>query len=71
MPAGPSHIPHARERAALQKMSHTRGMRLEQLHPAGKQMIAIMVLKGWIKKQPDRTYCITVEGTEALKIPIP
>ena len=72
MPAGPRHIPQAKERAALQKMSPTRGIPPEQLHPAGKQMIASMVAKGWIKKQPDgRTYCITPAGHEALKAIIP
>ena len=72
MPAGPSHIPQARERAALQKMSPTRGIRPEQLHPAGKQMIASMVAKGWIKKQPDgRTFCITPAGETALRAVIP
>jgi hypothetical protein len=72
MPAGPSHIPQAKERAALQRMSPTRGIRPEQLHPAGKQMIAGMVAKGWITKQPDgRTYCITPAGDAALKAVIP
>jgi len=71
MPPGPSHIPQAKERAALQKMSVARGVRPELL-PAGKQMIASMVTKGWIKKQPDgRTFCITSAGVEALKAPIP
>ena len=72
MPAGPSHIPQAKERTALQKMSPTRGIRPEQLHPAGKQLIASMVAKGWIEKQPDgRTYCITSAGEEALRAIIP
>jgi hypothetical protein len=43
---GPSHIPQAKERAALQTMSLTRGIHPEQLHPAGKQMIASMAAKG-------------------------
>ena len=72
MPAGPSHIPQAKERAALQKMNITRGIPPEQLHLAGKQMIASMVAKGWIEKQPDgRTYCITPSGDAALKALIP
>ena len=67
MPAGPGYIPQAKERAALQKMSFTRGLRPEQL-PAGKQMIASMVAKRWIEKQPDgRSYCKTPAGDEALK----
>jgi hypothetical protein len=72
MPAGPIHIPQAKERAALQKMSPTQGIRPERLHPAGKQIIASMVAKGWIEKQPDgRTYCITSAGEEALRAIIP
>lgn len=72
MPARPRHIPHATERTALQKMSPTRGVRPEQMHPAGKQIISGMLAKGWIEKQPDgRTYCITPAGDEALKAVIP
>jgi hypothetical protein len=72
MPARPSHIPHATERTALQKMSLTRGLRPEQLHPAGTQIIAGMLKKGWIEKQSDgRTYCITAAGAAALKAVIP
>ena len=71
MPPRPSHIPHSNERSVLQKMSLTRGMRPEQL-PAGRNMIASMVAKGWVEKQPDgRTYCITSAGHEALKAIIP
>ncbi len=72
MPARPSHILHATERTALQKMSLTRGLRPEQMHPAGRQVIAGMLAKGWIEKQPDgRSYCITPAGDEALKAIIP
>ena len=72
MPARPSHIPHATERTALQKIDSTRAVRPEQMHPAGKQIIAVMLAKGWIEKQPDgRTYCITPAGNEALKAVIP
>jgi hypothetical protein len=72
MPAGPNHIPQTKERTLLQKMRPTRGLRPEQMHPAGKQMIATMVAKGWIKKQSDGlTYCITPAGGEALKALIP
>ena len=72
MPARPSHIPHATERTVLQKMSLTRGIPPEQMHPAGKQIILGMLAKGWIEKQPDgRTYCITTAGTEALRTIIP
>jgi hypothetical protein len=72
MPARPSHLPHATERTALQKMSLTKGLRAEQLHPAGTQTIAGMLRKGWIEKQPDgRTYCITAAGDAAFRAVIP
>ena len=72
MPARPSHIPHATERTALQKMSLTRGLPPEKMYPAGKQIIAGMLAKGWIEKQPDgRTYCITPAGAKAFKANIP
>jgi len=72
MPARPSHLPHATERAALQKMSPTKGLLAEQLHPAGTVTIAGMLRKGWIEKQPDgRSYCITVAGDAAFKAVIP
>ena len=68
----PPHIPNATERTALQRMSLTRGLRPEQMHPAGKIVIAGMLAKGWIEKQPDgRTYCITQAGDEAMKALIP
>jgi hypothetical protein len=72
MPVRPNHIPHVRERTALQKMSCRRGVRPEQMQPAGKLVIAGMVAKGWIAKQRDgRTYCITPAGDEALRAIIP
>jgi predicted transcriptional regulator len=72
MPRRPSHIPHAIERTALQKMNPTRGISPENMYPAGKQIIAGMLAKGWIEKQPDdRTYCLTPAGDEALKAKIP
>jgi hypothetical protein len=76
MPARPSHIPHNLERSTLQKMSATQGLATAQLHPAGKQTIARMVGKGWIKKQTDTAiggarYVITPAGDAALKAPIP
>ena len=72
MPPRPHHIPHATERTALQKMSRTRGLPPVQLHPAGRVIIAGMLAKGWIEKQPDgRTYCITPAGDAALRAVIP
>jgi predicted transcriptional regulator len=42
------------------------------MHPAGKQIIAGMLAKGWIEKQrDDRTSCITPAGESALKAIIP
>ena len=68
MPAPPPHVPRADERMVLQKLTLTRGLALEHLYPAGKQIIARMVAKGWIEKQPDgRTYCRTPKGEEAFK----
>jgi hypothetical protein len=72
VPPPPPHIPQANERAVLQKLSLTQGRPPEQLYPAGKVLIANMVAKGWIKKQPDgRTYCRTPAGDEAVKARIP
>jgi hypothetical protein len=72
VPRSPFHIPQANERAVLQKLGLTRGLPAEQLYPAGKGLIASLVAKGWIKKQPDgRTYCRTPAGDEALKALIP
>ena len=72
MPPSPPHIPQSNERAVLQKLGLGKALPLEQLYPAGKQLIASMVAKGWIKKQADgRTYCRTPEGEGALKALIP
>jgi hypothetical protein len=50
MPTRPSHLPHNRERTALQQLRATPGLPLAKLHPAGRQIIAGMVAKGWIEK---------------------
>ena len=75
MPARPSHIPHAVERATLQKMSAAEGLPLEKLHPAGKQTVAGMLAKGWIERRSDDRgrpgYSITTAGREAMKAKIP
>jgi hypothetical protein len=69
VPAPPPHIPRANERTVLQKLSLTQGLPLERLYPAGRQLIANMVAKGWINKQANgRTYCRTSKGEAALKI---
>ena len=70
MPAPPLHIPRADERTVLQKLSLTSGLPPEKL--AGRKLIAKMLAKGWIRKQPDgRTYCKTSKGVEALKTFLP
>jgi hypothetical protein len=75
MPARPSHIPHSVERTTLQRMSITKGLPFDKLHPSGKRTIASMIEKGWIERQSDDrgrpVYFITVTGLEALKAPIP
>jgi predicted transcriptional regulator len=56
----------------LQKLGLSKALRLDQLYPVGKQLIARMVAKGWITKQDDgRTYCRTPAGDEALRAIIP
>jgi hypothetical protein len=75
MPASPSHIPHSNERTALQRMSPTKGLSSDELHPAGKQTIATMLAKGWIERRSNDSgrpvYFITAAGQAALKAPIP
>ena len=75
MPAWPSHIPHARERSTLQKMSAIEGLPIEKMHPAGKHTVAGMMAKGWIERRSDdrgrATYCITEAGGDALRTLIP
>jgi hypothetical protein len=67
--APPPHIPRANERTVLQKLTFSRGLTLSQLYPAGRILIASMVAKGWIERQPDgKTYCRTTKGEEAMKI---
>ena len=51
MPPRPSHIPHAIERSALQKLSDGQLLSLVQLHPAGKETVAGMLSKGWIASE--------------------
>jgi hypothetical protein len=46
MPARSSHIPHNRERSALQRMSADQGLPLSELHQVGKSTIAGMLAKG-------------------------
>jgi hypothetical protein len=75
MPARPSHLPHNRERTALQQLRATPGLPLAKLHPAGKQTISGMVAKGWIERRSDGRgstgYSITPAGEAALMAKIP
>ena len=75
MPQRASHIPHANERSALQKMRLREQLTIEKLHPAGKQTIDKMLEKGWIERGSDAVgravYCITTIGQEALRAYIP
>jgi hypothetical protein len=70
----PSHIPQTNERSALQRMSVTKGLSTEELHPAGKQTIATMLAKGWIERRSNDhgrlVYFITAAGQAALTAPI-
>lgn len=75
MPAWPSHIPDARERSTLQKMSPREGLSFEKMHPAGRHTVAGMLAKGWIDRRSDdlgrAIYCITEAGYDALRALIP
>jgi hypothetical protein len=75
MPARPSHLPHNRERTALQQLRATPGLPLAKLHPAGKQTISGMVAKGWIERRSDGRgstgYSITPADEAALMAKIP
>ena len=68
------HIPHHRERSALQKMSTTQGLPLEKLYPTGLRTIEGMIAKGWVVRELDAKagarFCITPPGRAALKAKI-
>ena len=68
------HIPHARERIALQKLLSGKSLSIVQLYPAGKNTIDGMVEKGWIVSEnpaKGRHYRITPAGAEAFRAKIP
>jgi hypothetical protein len=75
MPPPPTHLPHNLARSTLQRMSATQGLPSTQMHPAGKNTIAGMLAKGWIKKQVlasgGSSYLITPAGEAALKAKVP
>jgi hypothetical protein len=74
MPPRPRHLPHNLERTALQKLSVGRALPSSQLHPAGPQTVAGMLVKGWIEKQLEAgsvSYRITPAGEVALKAKLP
>jgi hypothetical protein len=69
------HIPHHRERSALQKMSTAQGrLPLEKLYPTGLRTIEGMIAKGWVVRDLDSkagaSFCITPPGRAALKAKI-
>jgi hypothetical protein len=74
MPLRAGHIPHHRERIALQKMSATQGLPLEKLYPVGKNTVERMIAKGWVLRELDAKagarFCITPAGQAALKAKI-
>ena len=51
-----SHIPHAIERSALQKLAAGNALAARHLHPAGTQTLARMVEKGWVERRSDSRY---------------
>jgi len=68
------HIPHTRERSALQKLLSGKSLSLVQLHPVGKNTIDGMLEKGWIVSEnlaQGRCYRITSAGAEAFRAKIP
>jgi hypothetical protein len=74
MPPRPSHIPHAIERSALQKLMGGRALSFIKLHPAGKDTIAGLLSKGWIASEVTAHgihYRITDAGASAFKAKIP
>lgn len=69
MPPRPSHLPHAIERAALQKLLVRS---TADLHPAGKQTISRMLEKGWIEgPRVGGEFVITALGKAALEAELP
>ena len=72
MPIRASHLPHHKERNALQKMSAHGELPLAKLHPTAKITLEKMLAKGWIERggSPE-TYSITPVGEAALKAKLP
>ena len=75
MPPRASHLPHNRERTALQKMSASQWCSLAQLTPLSEKVLAGMIAKGWVEKELDAhtgaRFRITPAGISALKTKIP
>jgi len=65
-----SHIPHAIERSALQKLIAVGPLPFFKLHPAGRGTVDAMVGKGWLTVE-GQNYKITEAGEAAFKAPIP
>jgi hypothetical protein len=74
MPAGPDHIPNARERGVLQQLRSCEWEYDAKLYPAGQGTIDRLIAKGWIKRlpsTPSKRCTITAEGKAAMMLFIP
>ena len=74
MPAGPDHIPNARERGVLQQLRSCEWEYDAKLYPAGASTIDRLIAKGWIKRlpsTPSKRCTITAAGKAALMLLIP
>ena len=70
MPARVSHLPHHRERVALQ-MLHIRGeLNSAEHYPTGATTLTKMMDKGWVVRTQSG-YRITEAGSVALKAKVP
>lgn len=65
-----SHIPHATERTALQKLIAAGPLPFFKLHPAGKRTVKAMIEKGWLAME-GQNCTITEAGEAAFKAKIP
>jgi hypothetical protein len=65
MPADPSLYSALGERTTPQRMSATKGLPIEKLHPSGRQTVAGMVAKGWIERRPDGWSPLLHNGSRA------
>ena len=71
MPPRLCHLPHSKERSALQRLATGIELSANALHPCGLPTIAKMVGKTWIEAVGNGIYRITPAGAAALKAEIP